>query len=400
MPLQSPPALWPDPVIEWTATSLVDADRPERWVREFAERIEASGLPIARLRIMIRILHPQLAAMSFKWRRGEEEIFVEKAKQGLQDLAIYTKSPALLLDSGQVNEIRRSLERPNAELEFPILKDLKDEGMTDYLALAMPMSIGRSGITSLATDRPCGFREDEVQRLREIVRAATHGVEIMVRHETALSLIRAYLGQETGTRVLAGSVKRGDGQTLDAVIWYSDLRHSTMLSEDLPLPSYLSLLNQYFDCLAGPVLAQGGEVLHFIGDAVLAIFPVTQDEEAHWSDACQHAMNAAREASRCVDELNAARLEQELEAIDYGIGLHLGSVHYGNVGTVGRVEFTVIGRDANEAAKIEAMTKSLHQRLVVSEAFTRYHTGPWRYLGEHPIAGTRIDVGLYAPRLH
>lgn len=386
---------WSDSVVEWAATSLVDVADPSAWVREMAERIRAGGVPITRMRIMFRILHPQLAGLNFRWRHGADEIEFGNALQGIETRDAYRNSPAPLLESGEVTEVWRSLERPAADLEYPVLHELQDEGMTDYLLLRITMSVGRGGLVSFATDRPGGFGKREVERLRQIMRAATRGVEILVRHETVLSLLRAYLGHETGTRVLAGSVQRGDGQSQQAVIWFSDLRQSTRLSEHLSPPDYLALLNDYFDCLAQPVLDNDGEVLRFIGDAVLAIFPVGDETDAAWKAACAQALAAACAAGERVDTLNADRADRDLEPIGYGIGLHLGAVHYGNIGTEERVEFTVVGRAANTAAKIEAMCKPLQQRLVVSEEVARYHDGPWDSLGHHHVPGTELASELF-----
>lgn len=390
----APMVVWPDPVVEWAATSLVDAEEPTSWIRALAEHIVDGGIPIARFRIMFRILHPQLGGVGLRWQKGHAEVELSHATRGLERRDLYLNSPTPLLDAG-APDVWRSLRRPDNELEFPILKELKDDGMTDYLALPAPMSVGPIGFVSFATDQPDGFTVDHVERLRQITRAAARGVEIIVRHETVLSLLKAYLGQETGGRVLAGAVERGDGQSQDAVIWFSDLRKSTALSEALPPPDYLALLNNYFDCLAEPVLHNGGEVLRFIGDAVLAIFPVSDDSNGAWKAACDQALVAALEAESRIDALNKLREADGSDPINYGIGLHLGEVHYGNIGTAERVEFTVIGKAANTAAKVEAMCKSLKQRLIVSEGLTQYHEGPWKSLGRHQIPGTSTEMELF-----
>lgn len=387
-------SFWPDPVVEWAATSPLDGNAPGVWIQELAETILEGGVPIARLRVMFRILHPQLTALGFRWARGDQEIEVNRVQHGLEGRDIYINSPARLLATGEESEIRRDITRPSDEFDFPVLHDLKEEGMTDYLALTVLTSVGRNGVATFATDQEGGFTDHEVERLRQITRAASRTIEVLVRHETALSLLRAYLGHETGARVLAGAVERGDGQSQPAVIWFSDLRQSTRLSEELPPSDYLALLNDYFDCLADPVLKNGGEVLRFIGDAVLAIFPV-DSAKGDWRAACDAALNAAVEAEGLVKALNDRRTDASLEPIGYGIGLHLGDVHYGNIGTAERVEFTVVGKAANEAAKIEAMCKPLKQRLVVSEDVQGFHPGPWASLGSHSVPGTRRTMALF-----
>lgn len=397
MPNYSDSHQWPDSVIEWAATSLVDVNNPSAWIKDLVELMLEAGLPLTRVRILHQILHPQLAGISYCWTLGCSEIDITRAKQGLLEQDNYLASPFRLVCDGEVDEIRRSTVHPVDQLDFPVLKDLKAQGMTDYFALPLNFSDGRIGVISLATNQPNGFTKNEEIRLRQIVRAATRGVEILIQHETALSLICAYLGNEAGERVLSGAVQRGDGETINAVIWFSDLRKSTRLSEELLPDDYLALLNQYFDCLAGAVLDQGGEVLRFIGDAVLAIFPVGKQRYCGWSDACNRALKAAEEAELKITYLNEERSRENLPSISYGIGLHSGAVHYGNIGTAGRVEFTVVGKAANEAAKIESLCKKLQQPLLVSEAFTQYHQGPWQDLGKHQIPGIKTEINLFSP---
>ncbi|HEX9568601.1 MAG TPA: adenylate/guanylate cyclase domain-containing protein [Rhodospirillales bacterium] len=396
MPIEPKPSSWPDPLVEWAATSTINVDSPTVWFTELAAGMVAAGLPLARFKMMYDMLHPQYAAMSTLWRRGDPQVEVTHPEHAVLESDTYRQSPVYLLDEDLVPEYRRRLEAPDRELEFPILRDLKTDGLTDYFALPLRLANGRTGVAAYATDRAGGFTEGEIERLRQVTRASARGFEIVVRHETSRSLARAYLGSRTGERVLSGAVRRGDGETIDAVVWFSDLRRSTALSVTMPPADFLALLNAYFDCLAGAVQEQGGEVLRFIGDAVLAIFPVDAGEEPACADACRRAVRATRQAAENIATLNVERARIGKHSIGYCIGLHLGPVHYGNIGTAGRVEFTVVGAAANAAAKIANQCKLAGEKVLISEEIVRRLDEPWRDLGEFDLPGVGRKMRLFS----
>ncbi|MEE8260983.1 MAG: adenylate/guanylate cyclase domain-containing protein, partial [Gammaproteobacteria bacterium] len=219
---------------------------------------------------------------------------------------------------------------------------------------------------------------------------------------TARTLLETYLGKHTGSMVLDGMVKRGDGETIHAVIWFCDLRDSTMMADTLPKSEFLSILNDFFDCMAGAVLDHGGEVLRFIGDAALAIFPIggtskLLEEACTPSEgACKRALDAARNARQRIDALNKRRQEAGDPPIRYGLALHVGDVMYGNIGVPQRLEFTVIGKAANEAARLEGMCKELGEPILISSAFPRCFPGEMRSLGTHSLRGVSEPQEVFA----
>ncbi|MGI0117583.1 adenylate/guanylate cyclase domain-containing protein [Zooshikella sp. RANM57] len=392
--------VWPDPIIEWAVTSTIDVNHPVIWIKTLIKNLLSTGLPLSRIRILHQILHPQLAGISYCWTHPSQDIVINKPTQGLLERETYLSSPLYLICEGNTEKVRCRLNQVQSQPDYPILNDLRKEGMTDYLVLPLKFSEERTGAISFATTHSDGFSDEEVSYLQQFVRAITRSLEVLVLHEKALSLLNAYLGKTTGNRVLAGTIQRGDGETINAVIWFSDLRASTKLSETLPSNEYLNVLNQYFDCLAGSVLQQEGEVLRFIGDAVLAIFPVGEHNFKTWDSACNAALVAVKEADRQVTALNQARKQVNLSPINYGIALHIGEVHYGNIGTATRVEFTVVGKAANEAAKIESLCKVLNKKVLISESFTQYLQAPWRSLGEHALPGSHQTIKLYSFDFH
>ncbi len=396
MPIERNTSSWPDPLVEWAATSPVTVDSPTLWFTELAEKMLAGGLPLARFRLIFDVLHPQYAAMSTLWRRGDPEVKVSRPSHGVIESDAYLDSPVRILDEGIVPEYRSTLHIPENDLEFPILRELKAEGLTDYFALPLRFANGRSGVATYATDRKGGFTGSEIETLRQVTKAAARGFEIVIRHETSRSLARAYLGFRTGDKVLAGGVRRGDGEDIDAVVWFSDLRRSTALSIKMPPADFLDLLNQYFDCLAGAVQAHGGEILRFIGDAVLAIFPVDARADPGGADACRRAVLATRLAAESVSDLNVERARVGRHPISYAIGLHIGQVHYGNIGTADRVEFTVVGAAANSAAKISSQCKLLGRKVLISEDVARHLAEACEDCGEHELPGVGRKIRLFA----
>ncbi|RDH44675.1 adenylate/guanylate cyclase domain-containing protein [Zooshikella ganghwensis] len=388
--------IWPDSLIEWIATSAIDVNHPAAWIELLIERMIQTGLPLARVKISHQILHPQLAGISYCWTDSRQEIEIIKSTQGLLERDAYLSSPLYPVCEGKTNKVRCPLYKLQAPFDYPILNNLKADGITDYLVLPLNFSGGRIGAIIFATRKTNGFSDPQIVYLQEITHAVTRGIEILILNETALSLLNAYLGKTAGKRVLSGVVQQGKGETIKAIIWFSDLRASTRLSETLSPDHYLTLLNQYFECLAGSVLQQGGEVLRFIGDAVLAIFPIGDHNFKTWNSACEAALCAVREADNEVNKLNQSRQKAKLPTIEYGVALHVGEVHYGNIGTSERVEFTVIGKAANEAAKIESLCKVLCKKVILSENFTLYHDGAWQYLGQHILPGSQQKVNLYS----
>ncbi|HEX6102161.1 MAG TPA: adenylate/guanylate cyclase domain-containing protein [Alphaproteobacteria bacterium] len=218
---------------------------------------------------------------------------------------------------------------------------------------------------------------------------------------SAESLLKTYLGERTGERVLAGQTKRGEGEKIHAVIWLCDLRDSTRLSESIPVEDFFRSLNDFFDCAAGAELAHGGEILSYLGDAVLAIFAIGGSERPlheacfHEEGACAAALAAAWDARSRVDALNERRETSGEPALEFGLALHVGDVMYGNLGVPQRMQFTVIGAAANEAARLAGMCKDLARWVLVSSAFPRCFPGQMVSLGRHVMRGVDAPEEIF-----
>ena len=281
----------------------------------------------------------------------------------------------------------------DAEIDFPVLEELRDAGATDYVALPLLFSDGQINATTIAADRAGGFTGHELGQMYETLPILARRFELHAMRHTARTLLDTYLGPQTGERVLKGLIKRGDGEDIHAVIWFCDLRGSTPLANSMSRREFLEVLNDFFDCMAGAVLDHGGEVLRFIGDAALAIFPTGTGEGGvdrvccTPAEACGRAIEAARDAERRLEDLNRRRADDGKPPLGFGIGLHIGEVTYGNIGVPERLEFTVVGAAANETARLESLTKVLDRPILVSAEFKTCHADELISLGRHEMRG-------------
>ncbi len=277
-------------LITQIADWLVDQSLGEPDMVELFEgachRLYAIGVPVSRANLMWSTLHPLFRAENVLWRRGQPAEFGQfRHEDSVTDEWI--RSPMHHMLKENVTILRRRLAGPAAVLDFEITKELAKEGYTDYLVMGTDLFSGRSfsnaqrrGIfITWASDRPAGFVEDDLAALQRIQRRLAVACKTVIQARISRNIAEAYLGRETGRRVLAGSIRLGDGEQTRALVWYSDLRSSTRLAETMPNGDFLELLNVYFECAARPAINAGGEVLAFIGDAVLAIFPVENDAE-------------------------------------------------------------------------------------------------------------------------
>jgi len=374
------------PIIDWLERGAAPATEPHEVLQLLATRMLEAGLPLYRVAVFVRTLHPNLIGRAFIWNADRNQVEMTSAEYGLQDTDQYLQSPVRVVYTQHV-EVRRRIGDPACPMDFPILADLRKEAATDFLALPLNYLNGEVHAASFATRQPGGFSDAQVAALRALMPPFSRVAEIYGLRRLARNLLDAYLGRQAGEKVLAGNIRRGDGEEIHAVIWFCDLRDSTPLADSMSKPEFLRLLNDYFECVLGPVQEQQGEVLRFIGDAALAIFPVSGDPAA----ACARALAAARESMARMEKLNATRARP----LGFGIGLHLGDVMYGNIGTPTRIEFTVIGAAANEAARIESLCKTLATNLLVSERVARHLGGPLRSLGRHALRGVGEPIELF-----
>ncbi len=388
-----------DSVADWLMSQALGEGEVQDIVAGCCDRLLAAGIPLWRCFVSFRILHPKFASVSIVWRRDEQTGTVEHTET-LHGEAFSTEdwrqSPMNHMLKTQIPFLRRRLTGEQALLDFPVCRDLRDQGGSDYVGWMVPFARDNEPgphmdgvIGSWATDRPAGFSDGEIRSLTRIQRRLVVSLKVQIKQQIARTVLATYLGPDAGRQVLDGQIRRGDGEMLHAVIWFSDMRDSTRLADTLAPEEFLTTVNSYFECTAGAVLANGGEVLRFIGDAVLAIFPIRDGDQR---SACALALSAAGEAESRLQALNEDRAGDNLEALDYGLGLHVGDVMFGNIGVAERLEYSVIGPAANEVARIESLTKTLGQRTLASAEFARCLPDAFESAGEHRLKGVATPL--------
>ncbi|MBV8168436.1 MAG: adenylate/guanylate cyclase domain-containing protein [Alphaproteobacteria bacterium] len=376
-------------IVAWLIDGARSAPTPQHVLGDLCRRLVEAGVPLARVAVFVRTLHPHVAARRLTWRPDAPVEFSE-APYDLFDSDTYHQSPISRVYAEAVT-IRRRLAEPDCPIDYPVLADLRAEGMTDYLAQPLVFSDGAIHAVSWATAAPGGFRDTDVAALEAVVRPLTRIAEIWALRRTATNLLEAYVGKRSGARILAGHVRRGDVETIEAALWYSDMRDFTALNEDLAPADLIALLNDYFGAVAAATAPHGGEVLQFIGDAALVVFPIGAGGRRA---ACAAALAAAHDAFDAIATLNR---ESGRPAIRFGIGLHVGAVSWGNVGGVDRLGLNVIGPSVNRTARIETLTKQAGVPLLLSEDFAVALERPCRLIGRFPLKGVAAPQAVYAP---
>ncbi len=381
-------------LVEWL---LGDAKRlPDgpSLLRELGLRLNAASLPLARASVHVRTLHPTVFGLGYRWYRGQEEIEVFRAQHGVVDTDLYRRSPLRLIFDEEAGEIRQRLDVDNRALDFPLFDELKATGLTEYVSLPLTFSDGKTHATTWTTDEKDGFKDEHVEQIRTILPIYSLLTEIHLNRRIAINLLDTYVGRQAGERILNGQITRGSSDSVQAAIWFSDLRGFTAMSESRERDALLSLLNQHFDRMADAVTAEGGEILKFIGDAMLAIFPLGDKDG---DDACERALRAALQAQKSMADLNVERASFGRDRLACGIALHVGEVMYGNIGSANRLDFTVIGPAVNLTSRIEGMCRKLGPNILLSDDFMRRagSSVPLRSLGRHQLAGIRRDVELF-----
>lgn len=356
------------------------------------ERLTTLGAQIGRAVVMIDTLHPIHEGRLFAWHpdKRQTEITEYGRSDRNDEVASLWRQSAFyhLLETGE-SFLRRRIPS-EGDVEFPHFAELRARGMTDYVALvqrfAAAGSIGEMDCVyaSWASNSRDGFRESDVTDLVRLMPILSLAVKSVSLARVAATLVETYLGRDAGRRVLSGRIARGIADRIDAVLWFSDLRGYTRITETAEPEAIIPLLNAYSDAIISAIHRAGGEVLKLMGDGILAIFRADAR-----GDGCRFALAAAESARLGVAILNDGRAAQNLPITEMYLGLHVGEVFYGNIGSEERLDFTVVGPAVNEVSRIAAMCRSVDQPILVSSAFKEA-------VGE---AGERlVSVGRYALR--
>jgi adenylate cyclase len=355
-------------------------------VQGIAERFLATGLPIRRLNFIATTLHPELIGRTYTWTRGAASMDVVDATRADAAGDAFVRSPLVPVFRDRVT-IRRRLVGAKARVDFPILERLRDEGGTDYVALPVEFSGNHISAVTVLSDHPDGFGRGDLDRMDRLRPLFGRVVEVFELRTLSRNLLDTYVGRNAGARILNGEILRGSGETLAAAMLSCDLRDFTPLSDTLGRDALIAVLNAFFERVAAAVEAHGGEVLKFMGDALLAIFAVPAG--AAPAGACGAALAATREAMAALEALNATRAEAAGGPLRYGFALHVGEVMYGNIGAKGRLDFTVIGPAVNVLSRLEGLAGDLSLPIVLSGAFAREVREPTVSVGRHALRGIK-----------
>lgn len=392
---------WLQETSDWLVTETLRGTSQDRLIKHLCEAMVANGIPLIRGHIACGQLHPLFQAFSVSWNRDSGIVRDRFAYDGIVSDS-WLASPLKAVLSEDRPEIRARLHLGEGANEFPVLKEFQDQGFTDYYctrkAFSFPTNMAMENmdgcIASFATDAPGGFSEEGITAIKRLFPRLAVALKTIVREATAHNVISTYLGSQAGERVLQGKIHRGDCESIRAAVWFSDMRRSTELADAMEPRQFLERLNRYFECTAGSVLDHGGEVLRFIGDAVLAIFPINGPGGAE--RAGRMAVSAARDSLTRIAACNADMPENDQVPIEFGLGLHVGDVLFGNIGVQERLEFSVIGQTANEVARLEDLTKTLKRTILASNSFVSHTQAKWEAMGSHRLRGVSESQPVYA----
>ncbi len=372
-------------LLRWASLDARAATTPAELVRSFGRALRAAGLPLHRIHLPLRARHPLVRVAGWQWihtSKGDHVFSFTVEEADAVWLEQYHRSPYPLLLEGDAALVRRRLVDPGCPDDFGVLADLRAIGATDFVALAGTLREGERIGATFASRGPEGFSDADVALLSEALPLLLVHLELQLARELASTVARTYLGARTGSRVVAGDIRRGEVHRIEAVVGFCDLRGFTATSAVREPESITAMLNAWFDAVAVQIDATGGEILKFIGDAALVLWPTDGDPRS----ACERAVRAA------------SSLEGALpEGLRGGFSLHRGEVAYGNIGASDRLDFTVIGAAVNLASRIEGLCSQLGAPWLVSSAVAEPIDAVLEDYGAHALKGIAEPVRVWGP---
>ncbi len=395
--MNAPPSIDPasalsDGVLHWLTNETRDQRFIDNIFAEMCIRLQQAGIPLKRATLHVLIQHPQWLGARMLWADGMRGAEIARVDFDVRGRPEFIGSPANEIFDGAA-EVRERLERdPSQGRKHAIYDEMRAKGLTDYVAWPLYHTLGKRHIVTFATDRPGGFDDVHIAALKRVLPVLALVSEIRIKNRLARTLLETYVGSHAGELILAGATRRGSGTTVRAAIMICDLRDFTRISDNWPRDDVIDLLNDYFDAMSEPIVRHGGEILKFIGDGLLAIFPLSEPR------ACANLLQAVSEARRAMAALNENNSVTGRAPLNYGIGVHIGDVMYGNIGSRARLDFTVIGPAVNMASRLEALTKQVGHKVLLSRAFADAvgSDAALERVGEYPVRGFSEPVELFA----
>jgi adenylate cyclase len=381
-----------DEIIRWLTNDTRDERFMENIFAALCNRLQAAGLPLKRASLHLQIQHPQWLGGRITWSDGMRVAELVRIDHEVRGRSEYIGSPAQEIHDG-ASVVRENLEcDPARGRSHAIFDELRSMGLTDYVAWPIYHTLGKRHFVTFATDRSGGLTDAHLAALSSLLPVLALVSEIRVKNRLTRTLLDTYVGSHAGELILAGATRRGSGVTVRAAIMICDLRDFTRISDNWPRDDVIDLLNGYFDAVSEPLSRRGGEILKFMGDGLLAIFPLSEPK------ACANLLHAVAEAHHAMITLNENNRELGRVPLNYGVGIHVGDVMYGNIGSRSRLDFTVIGPAVNLASRLEALTKQLGRSVVMSRDFADQVKGEFNLeaMGKHSVRGFSDPIELFA----
>lgn len=378
-------------VVHWLTNDTHDERFLDNIFAELCVRLRRAGIPVKRASLHLLIYHPQWLGARIMWADGMREADIAGVEYDARERSEFIGSPANELFDG-ATEVRENLERDPLGRKHALYDELRAQGLTDYVAWPLYHTLGKRHMVTFSTDRLGGFDNEHIADLLKLLPVLALVSEIRLKNRLARTLLETYVGSHAGELILAGATRRGSGTTVRAAIMICDLRDFTRISDNWPRDDVIDLLNDYFDAISEPIARHGGEILKFMGDGLLAIFPLSQPS------ACANLLRAVAEARQAMVVLNEKNGNIGREPMKYGIGVHVGDVMYGNIGSRTRLDFTVIGPAVNMASRLENLTKQLGRTVLLSRAFADFIESDFdlERVGEYPVRGFAEPIELFA----
>lgn len=379
---------------DWVTAEGLTGRSETELLRGFCERCCAAGLPLARALVIIDTLHPTWEGRGYRWRRednGQSPLLEFGRTDDGEAAASWRRSPFHALETSGEQRMRRRLSPGEPAPGFAVLEEYRDEGCTDYLALLHRFGPGGSlgqmtcAYASWISDGPTGFSDTEISALERLCPSLVLALKCGALARIAETLAEVYLGRDPARQVLRGHIRRGVPERINAVLWFSDLRGYTGITDTAPAEEIMPLLNDYAEAAIGAIHRAGGDVLKLMGDGTLAIFTAPDPAEA-----CRAALAAEADLRQRLKALQARRRAENRPATTLHLGLHIGDVFYGNIGSDERLDFTVVGAAVNEVSRVATLCRSVDRHLLVSEAFAAAAPAEER--------ARLVSVGRYALR--
>jgi len=387
-----------DDIEDWLIGQALGSPDMATMFAEMCERLRKCDIPVDRAMMAWTTLHPLIEAEVVIWESGSElqHDLIAHADEETEE---WLNSPVRSVLVNKEPRFRRRLTNANAPQEFPLLASLSKAGYTDYLVLPTGFKLPATNedypttgiIVSWATCHATGFSDEALSAIEYIQKRLALAARATIESQISRTIAETYLGKNAGNKVLNGQIRHGDGETIDAVIYFSDMRQSTAIAEQLGPDAYLTWLNTFFEATAGSILDNEGEVLDFIGDAVLGVFPT---DTLGLERAVELAVEAADETRRRLAAINdnpATMLPMKA-----GVALSVGSVMFGNIGVAHRLTFSVIGQTVHAAARVESLTKTAGSDVLVTEDVARYCGSRARLVGSFELSGFTDPQPLFA----